>query len=209
MFEEYLGIPGGGKTYSATKYKKQLRRDGKSFKDISRQKGMSLWLRIFYRVADKIIYVLPKYRKQIKQYRIICKGCGQTPKYLPFSLEYCIKDIVLFSFLHDCFADSKDIILNDEGQLQRFVFLSVQYDVSLDDLLVLWSESAGNVKTKYVRNSPEVAFKNIKRRNRHVCPMDELDDEQLAEYLEAYYLGCERVVWSGMVKGLEIIDSFL
>lgn len=207
MFEEYLGIPGSGKTFFTHIYKKQLESENRQFKDISRQKSMSLLLKVFYKLADYAIYVIPKYRKQFFLYRKACIGCREVPKYIPFSLEYCIKDIVLASLLHDVFSNSKNIILNDEGELQRIVFLAVQYNVPLDKLLIVWQKYKSNIHTKYIRISPSNAFLNIKKRNRHVCPMDELNNRLLQEYLEEFNKGCEDILHSNCMENYEIIYS--
>lgn len=207
MFVEYLGIPGCGKTFFADLYKKRLELDNKKFKDVSRKKSMSLSFKIFYKFMDFVIYVIPKYRKQVSLYRKACIGCRKAPKYIPFSLEYCIKDIVLASLLHDVFGHSKNIILNDEGQLQRIVFLAVQYNVPFDKLLIVWQEYKSDIQTKYIRISPKKAFLNIKKRDRHVCPMDELNDTFLQEYLEDFYTGCEDILQSGCIENCEVLYS--
>lgn len=191
MYIEYLGIPGSGKTYHAAKYKKLLKEEGKNFLDVSRQKDMSLWLKVFYKLAENVLLLFPKYRKQAKEYENICRDCLDKPNYLPFTLSYCIKDIVLASLLHDVFDSKNRIFLNDEGQLQRIVFLVVQYDVPLDEILSVYNKYKGNVKTLYVKTDVVTALANIKNRNRHVCPMDEMDDKTLMLYITSFYHACE------------------
>lgn len=192
MLFEYLGIPGSGKTYYANKYKEQLTKDGKSFLDISRKKKMPLWLKIFYKLAEMFLLKFPKYQRQIKEYERICKQSSPTPKFLPFSLDYCIKDIVLASLLHDVFNRNDKIFINDEGLLQRIVFLIVQYDISFDKIWAIY-KNRRNVKTCYIDLDVETAFRNIRNRNRHVCPMDEMDDENLKAYLQDCLYVCNRI----------------
>lgn len=192
MHIEYLGIPGSGKTFWKNKYLEQLQTDGKKFLDLSRHKDMPFWLKVFYKIAETILMQLPKYKRQTKNYEQVCKGCKSEPKYLSYSLAYCIKDIVLASLLHDIF-NGKKIYINDEGQLHRLVFLSVQFGVSIDLLMPIYMQYCGNVKSIYVKTEVETAFANIRKRNRHVCPMDELSDKTLREYESAYYESCERL----------------
>lgn len=190
MYVEYLGIPGCGKTFWKNKYLEQLRVDGKEFLDVSRQKVMPLWLKVFYKLAETFLLQLPRYKKQTREYEEACKGCRKEPKYLPFSLAYCIKDIVLASLLHDIFSGNK-IYLNDEGQCQRVVVLVVQYGVQLDRLIPLLKKYSGDVKTIYVQTEVYTAIANIRKRNRHVCPMDELTDKELWSYEQECYECCE------------------
>lgn len=192
MYVEYLGIPGCGKTFWKDKYLEQLRADGGALLDVSRQKVMPLWLKVFYKLAETFLLQLPRYKKETHEYEEACKGCRKEPKYLPFSLAYCIKDVVLASLLHDIFSGKK-IYVNDEGQLQRVVFLVVQYGVSLDKLLPIYKKYRGDVKTIYVKTEVETAIANIRKRNRHVCPMDELSDNELRAYEQECYECCEQM----------------
>lgn len=190
MYVEYLGIPGCGKTFWKDKYLAQLKADGKPFLDVSRQKVMPLWLKVFYKFAETILLQCPKYKRLTQEYKSLCKGYPQEPKFIPFSLAYCIKDIVLATLLHDIF-DGKKIYVNDEGQLQRLVFLSVQFGVAIDKLRPLYMKNRRAEKTIYVKTEIDTAFANIRKRNRHVCPMDELTDETLRAYETEFYNCCE------------------
>lgn len=132
MIVEYFGIPGSGKTYQVKLYKQFLKLEGKQFLDISRFSGMPLWLKVFYKIADSVILVLPKYRKQISEYKKLCKDCREESRFVPLSLNACIKDIVLYSMINDMFQHSNKIIINDEGQLHRVIFLIVQFNCSFE-----------------------------------------------------------------------------
>ena len=192
MYVEYLGIPGCGKTFWKDKYLEHLRTEDKAFLDVSRQKVMPLWLKVFYKLAETFLLQLSRYKRETREYEEVCKGCRKEPKYLPFSLAYCIKDIVLASLLHDIFGGKK-IYVNDEGQLQRVVSLVVQYGVSLDRLLPLYMKYRGDVRTIYVTTDVDTAIANIRKRNRHVCPMDELTDSELRAYEQECYECCEQM----------------
>jgi len=192
MYIEYLGIPGCGKTYWKNKYLEQLKMEGKPYLDVSRQKVMLLWLKVFYKFAERFLLKMPRYKKEILEYKDACIGCSHEPKYLPFSLDYCIKDIVLASLLHDIFAGKKHYV-NDEGQLQRVVFLVVQYGVLLENLLPIYLKHRGDVKTIYMKTEVDKAFANIRKRNRHVCPMDELSNAELKAYETEFLECCEKI----------------
>lgn len=193
MYIEFLGIPGSGKTFHANLLKTTLTEKGDKFLDVSRQKIMLLWLKIFYKLAETILIKLPKYRRQTKEYIKACHGCSEQPVYLPFTLKYCIKDIVLASLLHDIFRSKRIVYINDEGQLQRIVFLIVQYNVPFDMIMPIYAKYKDDVKTLYIQTAPDKAFENIKSRNRHVCPMDEMEDEKLKAYLEDFFNCCEKL----------------
>ena len=195
MIVEYFGIPGCGKTYQANLYKQELKANGISYIDLSRWKGAPVWLKVFYKLADKTFVFVPKYRRLKAQLRYLCNDVyGKEPKYLPFSVDYCIDRIIGSVFLQDIFGGRKKVAINDEGMMQWVVFLSVQYEIPIDNIVEVLKPVNGNCKTVYIDVSVEVAFNNIKKRNRHICLMDEMDDLKLRNYLEEYSELCNEIV---------------
>lgn len=206
MIVEYLGLPGSGKTYQANLYKKKIEGEGMPYCDISRYKGMALWLKVFYKVADYAILWIPKYRKQIKEYNKICIHCPQKSSFLSASISYYIKDIVLYSFVYDIFGNSNRIIINDEGMLHRLITLIVQFNPPIEKLLSLYLSTNHGERRFYIGITVENAFKNIKNRNRKVCSMDELDDKTFLRLLHKYYETFQIIINSKCVN-LEIINN--
>lgn len=191
MIIEYLGVPGSGKSFLANKYKEELKAKEIPFLDLSRWKGMPLWLKVFYKITDKCLFVLPKYRKLRGSLKKICKKYAHVqPSYLPFSIDYCIERIVSSVLLQDVFGKCKKITINDEGLLQWVVFLNVQYGIDIKNILNQLKPFSPNVKVQLIDISIEQAFENIKKRNRHICPMDEMADCTLVNYLEDFHNGC-------------------
>lgn len=194
MIIEFLGVPGCGKTYYANLYKNELNIKGISYIDLSRWRGMPLWLKVFYKFADKAYLFFPKYRVLRNRFRALCKDVyGKEPKYLPFSVEYCIGRIISSVFLQDIFGGGNSVVINDEGLMQWVVFLSVQYNVLVDKCIEIIQPFNVNCKTKFIDIPVETAFANIKKRNRHVCPMDEMKDDELLRYLEEFNCLCHKV----------------
>ncbi len=204
MIVEYFGIPGSGKTFQASLFKERLWQEGIKYIDISRYSGMPLWLKVFYKLADYAILVLPKYRKQIAEYKAACKDCPKDPAFVPFTLDYCIKDIVLYSFVNDIFRRSEKTFVNDEGRLHRVVFLIVQFNCPFEPVFGIYLSHKHNETIRYVHTSSEQAFQNIKNRNRKVCPMDEMDDKLLKEYIGTFEVVCEEVT-NNYSSAIEIV----
>ena len=194
MIVEYLGIPGCGKTYQANLYKKGLESKGISYIDLSRWKGSPIWIKLFYKLTDKTFVLIPKYRLLRKDLLFLCKYYyNNKPQYLPFSVDYCIDRIISSIFLQDIFGEGKKIAINDEGLLQWVVFLSVQYGVSIYSIMHTLLPLNPNCKTEWIDTPVEVAFSNIRKRNRHICPMDEMEDIELKSYLLDFYDRCEQI----------------
>lgn len=194
MIVEYLGIPGSGKTYNKRLYIGQLSKEKRNWVDISRWKGMSFCLKLFYKLSDYSIFLFPKYRRLFKQYKEASKIKSDSSKYFPLSFETCLRDIVQASFLHDLFGKWKCIVLNDEGQLQRIITLAVQYEVSLEDLMSVYLAEKHLEETRFLDISTDDAFCNIKARNRHDCEMDEINDDMLKNYLNDFDVACKKCI---------------
>ena len=191
MIVEFLGIPGSGKTYKANLYKKELEDKGVPYIDLSRWKGTPFWLKCFYKITDFAYIIVPRYRKLRKKiYSLSKHNYNKEPKYLPFSIDYCIQRIISSILVRDFFRFCKKISINDEGLMQWVVFLNVQYEIEITDILLLLKTMKSNSKTIFIDTPIETAFTNIKKRNRHICPMDEMDDEMLIGYLTDFRKSC-------------------
>ena len=70
--------------------------------------------------------------------------------------------------------------------MQWVVFLNLQYDIDIKDILTVLRPLNPNSKTIYISTKIETAFTNIKKRNRHICPMDEMNDDDLKHYLKEF-----------------------
>lgn len=195
MIVEYFGIPGCGKTYQANLYKKELERKGIAYIDLSRWKGTPLWLKIFFKVTDKLFVIWPKYRNMRCRLRNLCKDVySKKKKYLPFSVNYCIDRIISSVFLEDVFGNCNKIAINDEGLMQWVIFLNVQYGVEISDILLYIEPFNCQASMTFIDTHISNALDNIRKRNRHICPMDEMEDMALKGYLEDFYSACVHTV---------------
>ncbi|GEM_PF-6492600 len=214
MIVDLFGIPGCGKTFYSKDLRKRMIKADLPCVDISRFNGMPLWLKICYKLADFAICLLPKYRKQKKVIKSLFISCENVKsKYVPFSLDYCINDIVLSTLIHDICNKLKIFCVNDEGQIQRYVFLMIQFGIPFDRLFSVYKQYNDNSFTIYLMSNVECAFSNIKNRNRHVCPMDEISDDILKMYLNDFYVGCELfrnnigMTYSYSYNGLSVLSN--
>lgn len=193
MIVEYFGIPGSGKTFQANIYRLSLDKQRTPYLDISRHKGMALWLKGLYKLADAATYIIPKYRSLSRKLQNTCDTCLKAPKYLSLSMAYCVRDIVLSSLLHDVFDNWKRVIINDEGMLQRVATLAVLYNADVKGVLSVCWLGKKSIQNVMVDISVDEAFQNIRGRNRHACEMDELDDDMLYSYLKAFGKTCNDI----------------
>lgn len=201
MIVEFFGIPGCGKTYCANKYKEKLKKEGVPYFDFSRCHSSPFFIKLTNILFDIAVRFLPKYRKITKEYlKLYDKKKKSVPKHLPFSINYCISRITASLFLHNLFAKTKIQIINDEGMIQWICFLSIQYEISIDSILNIQSPFGNGICNWFVEKSVNQSMENIKKRNRHDCEMDNLDNYSLQSYLEDFYLACKSVEAKGAIK---------
>lgn len=190
MIIEFVGIPGSGKTFYASQYKKKLESCKKSYIDISICKDTKLWIKLLFVFVKKTHLLFPRYRAINKELLSICRKYDkEEPAYLPFSLQYCVRRIILSIVMRDIFSKFKRDIINDEGLLQWIAFIHVLYAIPITELIDYCNYSDKNCKTFFFSTPINVAKKNIENRNRHDCLMDELSTNDLINYLNDYQRG--------------------
>jgi hypothetical protein len=193
MIIEYLGLPGSGKSYQASILKQKLGKEEKKFLDISRYSNMPIFLKFFYKFADLIVLLCPNYRKLYHKYLENCDG-ALTPLFVPLTLDYCIRDILLAHFLHKVFANSNKTIIIDEGGLHRITFLATNFNISIERIMSIYESEKQASYTIMVDTSIDRALDNITLRNRHTCLMDELPPHILLKYLNTFQAKCQQII---------------
>ena len=107
------------------------------------------------------------------------------------SLEYCIRDVVLYALVNDMFRHTNRIVINDEGKVHRIITLAVLYGVDIKRLMDIYIKNPHDEDVRYIDTTVDTAYANIKKRNRKVCQMDYLPNETLLTYLQDFRITCE------------------
>ena len=177
MIVELYGCPGCGKTYlvhQITGNDNTVAMSNNKVKNflINKIKSISLYL--------------PESVKLYKAIISCVKDEKHTPVYIDRTVEYFDKNIVLLTF---GYRHIKKDIFMAEGLVHRVVAMAVNFGWStdtIDRLVTVLSDDIVNVKPFYLKVDMETCFNSIKKRNRHETQMDELDDDELTEFLHAY-----------------------
>lgn len=205
MVIEFMGIPGSGKSFlgnslSETLNKKKIK--SINILDKSRHE-------IKYKILFKIWH-LAAYKSKIyaKTYKIIKKEFSDYQNikagYNVCSINDYIDVIAFYVFLYEKLKDKKKIYIFDEGIFQQLSTIYVNYNLTYESLdSVLKYVEKYIPKTIYMRTDVDVAIASIKKRNRHVCYIDELEGEELRTFLNKYIKISERFVEK---KGIYIIN---
>lgn len=178
MIVELYGCPGCGKTYlihQLTGNDNTVAMSNNRLKNfvIGKIKGVSFYL--------------PESVKLYKSIISCVKNEKQEPVYIDRTVEQFARNIVLLAF---GYRHIKKDILMAEGLVHRVVSMAVNFgwnaDV-IDRLMMILSGDMKDVKPFYLKVDIETCFSSIKQRNRHETQMDELDDNELKEFLCAYH----------------------
>lgn len=191
MLIDYIGIPGCGKTYQTNLAKVYCLKEGISFVDISHGKNASLFVKLLLVLSEKSLLLTSDYKRCVSHFKT--RASQASPKYLPFSLEYCVQRILGAKILAKLFRDCRKVAFNDEGVFQWVVFLSLQYGIPIKEIIDTCSLEKVDSHTIYISISEMAAFGNIKKRNRHVCEMDEMRDSELMDYLKEFNNSCNQL----------------
>lgn len=177
MIIELYGCPGCGKTYAIkeiTGEEKTIAMSNNMLKNslISLLKRLSL-----YTVASI------KLKKNIKR---CIQDENTCPIYINRSVESYINNIVILSFGYKHI--NKNMAMA-EGLVHRIVSMAVNFGWKKETVYKFLDcivDVMGNVQPVYLKVPIETCFESIKKRNRHECEMDELNDEMLMNYLKTY-----------------------
>lgn len=188
MVVDIIGAPGAGKTTACNKIVLFLREKSIPYMDMTGRKDTPIWMKVFSRICLIWVEICPKYRKM---YRDIISKLSPYPKstekFFHSDKDMIIKDVVRHVFAHKLFEHKKIYLLNDEGVLHKMIPLYIQHDVPVDLLLDIYDSFNLDLKLVYVENSMEQVVQNIKSRNRHDCACDEMDEQELHDYLFEYF----------------------
>lgn len=194
MILEFMGMPGVGKTYLADALIKHM--DKKSVKavnlvEMSRQNTL---YKIYFRFLRVLIKTLPRYKNLRHELAQIVKPyANKDAAFNNVYIDGYINTLILYKLLHDKYDSSQKLYILDEGIVQQLVNMKVNYDINDDTVKNIISAVNKQINTVYIVGSFEITVASIEKRNRHVCYIDELKDEQLKAFLEKYNESCETI----------------
>ena len=176
MIVELYGCPGCGKTYAikaVTGEEKTIAMSNNWAKKkiINWAKKMSLYTFSSIKLKHNLI-------KCVKNER-------NSAIYINRAVEAYIDSIVALAFIY---RHVKNMWMA-EGLIHRVVSMGVNFgytDETVYKLLSCLKDVMINVKPVYIDVPISICFEGIKKRNRHECEMDELNDKMLMSYLESY-----------------------
>ena len=195
MFIEFIGLPGSGKTYFCGQIDNELSK--KSIKscnliELSRS-------RFFYKLFFKSLRAYAKINGRTRRLsrrleELLAPYRGIRAKYNECFIDSYISDICTLVILKNLLGKSKRVFLLDEGLFQRAVTMAVNYNLCKSDIIKLLSVLKRYTdSTVYIKISCEDSLRSVRQRNRHVCAMDNLNDEELKSFLKKYYASCEYI----------------
>jgi len=194
MFIEFLGLPGSGKTYFSNSVKEKMKlknTDVLNVTELTRSK-------LIYKIIAKILLFTARsglffksLRKDIRQ--IVCRY-DTDAAYNTCRIWSYVDDITVQVLFKRVFKKKNTVYILDEGICQKLVNIIVNYGVSDEDTDRLSAVLAPYTdRTFFLCMETKDAFDSIRKRNRHVCIMDELNDDDLRVFLQKYYQACIRL----------------
>jgi hypothetical protein len=183
MIVELYGSPGAGKTYI-----KDRVIPGEV--EAANRKNRK-W---FVKFVKRAVLLFPfSFICRKKIYEII-GGHDYKPIYNNVTVSSCVNNIVMVLYGYTHLKSKKRFM--DEGVIHRIISLSVNYNFHIKtvfEIIDYVTPFLGQIKEFYLYLNPEECYKSIKERDRHECNIDELDDESLRKYLDAYKYYCDAV----------------
>lgn len=178
MLLELYGLPGSGKSFIIKKINRNT--------FIGFTKNIKI-KKIVIKLGKKISIWMPS--SIILKNKIYCiiKNISLKPLYIERSINEHINNIIMIAFGYKW--RGKRNLYMDEGIIHRIVSFAVNYNIPIEQTFLII-----NLFEKYLKNSVIIyldvnvndCLNGIKKRNRHICEMDELKGEKLKQYLNSF-----------------------
>ncbi len=188
-----MGLPGSGKTYFCRQVIERIRKNGAKSENLV-DAGRT---RFAYKVLYKILRSAPPMTKEQKALRaglqeIVAQDRGKTANYNTVGIDSYIRDIEMLIRIKKRFSEQDHIYFLDEGIAQRIVTMGINYDLRMEQIHQLLDVLEPYIdETYYLEMDTDAAFASIRKRNRNVCVMDRLNDEDLRRFLTDYKKLCD------------------
>lgn len=197
MILELYGSPGSGKSYilaAAIGKKEQRKENGIKQGFVTLIKKVSAYLPSSLMLKGKMMTVLGD-----ECYRCV---------YFERPLSEYLNNICMLIFFYRILRNKE--LYMDEGYIQRITAMAVNLDIPPKKtmrLIKIIHDEVPFVQSVYLKTEIESCFVSIRNRNRHEVDMDEIDDENLKEFLKKYEnyfsLISERYKHSCLLRGEE------
>lgn len=190
MIIDFIGMPGCGKSFCAKQLENHLLNHGIRVHNMSRDKESTLIYKLIFRVSEKIVKVLPSYKKKANIIKCqVADYVKDQPLY--FKNDFCqiLHNVLTHLFVHNVFQKGTAVFINDEGILHKLLYLHVHYNIPIACIIDMYNSLGCNPVNIVINNDVDLSYRYIKSRNRHDCAMDELKDNVLLEYLDSFYNG--------------------
>lgn len=209
MVIDIIGAPGAGKTTICNRIIKELSAASAPYLDMTGRKDTPVWIKLYIRACMVCVMVLPQYRRMYKEIENKLSSYPKiTDKYFYSDRIIIMKDVVRHVFAHKLYERKRTYLLNDEGILHKMLPLTIQHGVPVELLIEIYKSFNLNLQLIYVKSEVDQAYNNSRNRNRHDCSYDDMDDEELRGYLEAYYNVLGKVLQNESYISTDICSNF-
>ena len=178
MIVEICGLPGAGKSFLIQQLNGSRIHDGKD--------GRKL-LAFFIRIAKKAAVWMPSSLILKRKIKGALKDIPEQASFFPRKKSNYINKLAMLAFGYRW--SGRNVIYVDEGIVHQVVSFAVNYNFPMEKvfgLLDVLRKYMIHTEVIYLNVDLDECLKSIRKRNRHVCDMDELTGEQLRCFLSSY-----------------------
>lgn len=177
MIIELFGLPGAGKTFIINKIR------GNAPVGVESENKLK---KVVLKFVKKLSLLTPMCMKLRRKMVVLLNMSELKPLYIKNTVHSYIDNIVLVCFGYKYVK--RDLFM-DEGILHRVVSFAVNYDLNSELVLNLVSILLPYIKLAnvfYLLCDEKECLDSISKRNRHICKMDELNEEDLFKFIHSY-----------------------
>lgn len=188
MILELVGPPGSGKTYLSNKMVDVLNKQKIKCVNIIDIQRNNILVKIIWKLTRYIVKYNYNYKKDLLYFRQIFVDYNDIKSnFIKVDIDEYIQRLAFLRFLYRKLNNSSKIYIFDEGILQALLSMGIYFDIKeeiyeryLIDIL------PQDIMVINICATNKIVIESIRERNRHVCQMDEFNDDELNSFLNKY-----------------------
>lgn len=196
---ELFGVPGSGKTYLANELVQKLAAQGVDAINVTERSRSSVVGKATNRVEQNRLAHSERYRtvreallRELATYR------GVVARYNDVGIDYYIDMLARYAARWGAPTPTREkrasrVFILDEGLPQMLATIIVNFGIDEAHLVSVLAMLPMPGRTAWVHVPLDTAKERIRRRDRHVCYIDELQGPDLDAFLESYEAACAQV----------------
>ena len=187
MIIDFCGLPGSGKSFYANAFSQRCLSNKIICINLTDRIYFHLLWKIYFRVLKFFFFKTTKCRRKKSEMKnILAEYLNRSALFNKSTVRYYIDSLLFIRYLHAKYKNKTHIYIYDEGVIQQFATMIANFKIPIATIKCVYETLQDDVKTIFFESTINRSFELMRKRNRHVCSIDELTENQAKDFLLSY-----------------------